>query len=404
MKLFFRNLTKESFWILSLILVFGSGVQLVSFTPPDIQSRVCDFYLCDDTALTIRAYDNQLQGTKESLFSAVEMLTRLLVRDSASPQRWADLGDALSQANSVEKAQLCFAQALALGPHSASILISSGDFYLRHGNHRQGLLCLSRVLAITPERDQVVFSYFTAREVKVEDLLAYGLPQDRRPTHSYLRYLMSRNSLSEAPKVWEWMVHRRLIDDQIRIEYSKFLLSQGKFEEATSEWAPLAPNRALGEYLFNGGFEHEPTAAPFDPSLAIIDQVEALRVPESHSGKWALRIEFNGSSNVNYNQILKMAVLASGTYRFQAYVRTENLTTDQGVFFHISDMRPAGNTSIETQPSLGTTGWHKIETRFTTSAPTHLMEVHVVRRPSLRFDNKISGTVWIDDMSLTRVM
>jgi hypothetical protein len=40
------------------------------------------------------------------------------------------------------------------------------------------------------------------------------------------------------------------------------------------------------------------------------------------------------------------------------------------------------------------------EADFTTGPQTHLIHILLRRVPSVRFDNKISGTVWVDDVAL----
>jgi UDP-N-acetyl-D-mannosaminuronic acid transferase (WecB/TagA/CpsF family) len=55
------------------------------------------------------------------------------------------------------------------------------------------------------------------------------------------------------------------------------------------------------EYLYNGGFESEPTATPFDWKVLPVEGVEAGRDSATpHSGQWSLRIRFPGTTNLAY--------------------------------------------------------------------------------------------------------
>ena len=88
-------------------------------------------------------------------------------------------------------------------------------------------------------------------------------------------------------------------------------------------------------------------------------------------------------------------------YRFRGWVRCENVTTDQGVGFRIEDAESGARLHLEFGNLLGTAGWQPVEQAFVTPAQTRLLRVQVVRRPSWKFDSKIGGTVWLDDLELT---
>lgn len=58
---------------------------------------------------------------------------------------------------------------------------------------------------------------------------------------------------------------------------------------------------------------------------------------------------------------------------------------------------------MTTPAVIGTTNWTPIEQDIRVARETRLLVIRVVRRPSLKFDSVISGTAWIDDVSLTRL-
>ena len=123
----------------------------------------------------------------------------------------------------------------------------------------------------------------------------------------------------------------------------------------------------------------------------------------AYKGKSALRITFDGSGNIDFKNVSQTLVVKPGRYRFSAAIRSENITTDQGVLFRIFDTQAENRLSVETEATRGTTAWHEIALTLVVPPATRSLQVQVVRRPSLRFDNKISGSVWIDQVSLTPV-
>jgi hypothetical protein len=63
----------------------------------------------------------------------------------------------------------------------------------------------------------------------------------------------------------------------------------------------------------------------------------------------------------------------------------------------VSNGEAANRLSFTTKPVLGSTDWTLVEHPFTVP-PTGagLVDIQLVRTPSLRFDNLIRGTLWMD--------
>jgi hypothetical protein len=96
-----------------------------------------------------------------------------------------------------------------------------------------------------------------------------------------------------------------------------------------------------------------------------------------------------------------MAWVTPGPCRFTAQVRTQGITTHQGIQFRILDAQAPARLDLTTAQLQGTHPWMRLERTFQVPAQTHLLAVQVLRRPSLKLDNKITGTAWIDAVSLT---
>jgi len=403
---------------LSLFVVAGAGAEWFISAGlrqnPAASQRFCRLYLCDDIAVANRSLDLRINPDPASLSLSVGLLKDLVWRDESSAMRWVDLGDALGQAGLTDQARFCARRAEELGHFSTSALISAGDFYLRTGDPRHGLHCLSQALALTSERDEVIFSIFPARHASIRDVLAYGLPPEARPAQSYFRYLVEgpgesgvRPPVEDLKVVWEWLVDRHLAGPAIASEYANLLVSQKLFHEARDAWVSQLADRPSGyftrQFLYNGDFEQELSSGAFDWKIIPLDHVEVLRDSQAYSGKSSLRIRFDGSGNIAYQNVMQRTVLRPGRYRFQAYIRSQDVTTDQGVFFRVQDSEDLRRLSAETGQVRGTTPWHAIATTFVASPATQLVEVVVMRRPDWKFDNKINGAVWIDQVSLTRL-
>ena len=123
----------------------------------------------------------------------------------------------------------------------------------------------------------------------------------------------------------------------------------------------------------------------------------------AHSGTTSLRIDFDGTTNVGYQHITQLAVVPPGRYRFSAFVRSDGVTTDEGVGVRILDAESPTRLMAGTQKITGTADWTEIDKIFDVPSSSQSLLIQVFREPSSQFANKIGGSVWIDTVSLTRV-
>jgi hypothetical protein len=123
----------------------------------------------------------------------------------------------------------------------------------------------------------------------------------------------------------------------------------------------------------------------------------------ARAGSHLLRLDFSGDNNVSYGHVSQLVYASPGTYHFEAFMRTANVTTSKGVGFSISDFTGSLRLSLETEQLAGTNDWTKLEQTIHIPEPTLLL-VRVIREPViLKFDANIKGTVWIDSVSLRKV-
>jgi hypothetical protein len=68
--------------------------------------------------------------------------------------------------------------------------------------------------------------------------------------------------------------------------------------------------------------------------------------------------------------------------------------------FEIVDLKDQPHLDVVTPNETGTLPWTLEQIDFTTGPNTHLILIRLVRKPSGRLDNKLRGTVWIDDVTI----
>ena len=164
-------------------------------------------------------------------------------------------------------------------------------------------------------------------------------------------------------------------------------------------WEP--PNN--GDQVLDGGFEREPVNGGFGwrrrPAGGAAIELDST---SPRSGLSSLRIDFDGTTNINFNHWLQyVPVMPRTRYRFRAFLRTLEISTDNGIRFSVYDPGRARAVNLLTPNLTGTHPWTPQEAEFTTGPGTRLLVVVVRRLPSRKFNNKLSGTAWVDDVSLT---
>jgi len=95
--------------------------------------------------------------------------------------------------------------------------------------------------------------------------------------------------------------------------------------------------------------------------------------------------------------------VVAGWYHFDAYLKSQELTTDQGISLHIFDSMGTSRFDMKTEPLLGTHDWTRVGLNLCVPSNVKSLVVSVVRHPSMKFDNLIKGTLWLDSVRLTRV-
>jgi hypothetical protein len=111
---------------------------------------------------------------------------------------------------------------------------------------------------------------------------------------------------------------------------------------------------------------------------------------------------FGGGANNEISEPKQyVPVEPSHWYRFHAYMRTQALSTEMGTRFLITDPNHYSAVTARTENFSGSHAWTATDLDIQTSANTHFLLVQLQREQSHMFDNKLSGTMWIADVSLT---
>lgn len=397
-----------------VLLLLGAGQVFLDGhrRDPVILTRLCAAQLCDsdDPAALGNATD---ETTVEGQQQTLKFLELALANDPASPFRWCDLGEALLRNGNREQARRCFERAESLGPYNPPILMRVANFYFEVSEIPQALQRTVRVLDRVHNYDNVIFATYARMNVPVQTVLSNGIPVSAPAAQAYLAFLSARDQPGNTKLAWEWAAAHSLIDEKSAIDYVNQLWRNRQFALASQTWAGYL-GRDRGDYLqpnlvFNGDFERPLSALLLDWQTQPVEGVSiALDESAHYSGKSSLRITFEKAApkkdgNIAFQQVGQQVAVSPGRYHFQAFAKTSDLTTPQGVRLRIFDPEDPARLDMESDSQTGSTDWRKIEKWIDVRTPTRLLGIQVTRHRSEKFDNQITGIAWVDAAALTLV-
>jgi len=340
----------------------------------------------------------------DQMFSSVERhgaspaaLAALVEEDPSNPHAWADYGEYLASAGERDSAEQVFAQSIGLGSGLAPVLMRAANFDFTHGRSGLGLALAPRILSQTSDYDEILFSYLNLFGLGPADLWGGSIRPSPRAARSWLRWTLNRSSDNEILTTWAWLKSQGLADEESAAETVKMLWQHQAYGEAHGVWLDWLGSRA-GDYprkqlLANARFEAQPSSTPFDWDLS-------PRPGVAYSRGKGLEIRFLGQENVTDAGVQQYAVVSPGPYRLTAEVSTRDISTDEGVFFEITDKEHPDRLRAQSDPLLGSRLWGTTTLEFTVPAGTHVLRVQLARKASTKFDNQLAGVLWLHRLAL----
>jgi len=352
-----------------------------------------------------------LYGTPKNLDASVafyESAKRLSPYDA---HFWSDLGSAYDWAGRTNDALSAFKRALRLFPNSPEINWRFANFAFRTHRIPEALAALRVVLVgnIPAHRDVFRLAVSATRDNRA---ILQMLPPQASVFFDYLNFEMEAGNVTTAEQVWLRLLQLKLpFDLRQAFPYLDALIQHREPGRLVAAWSALAERfpAQIGplvnnfNLVANGGFEHDILDGGFDWRIVPVDgAVVSMDFQDAFEGARALRIEFNGKRNLDYGHVLQyVAVQPNTQYRFSGTLQMKGISTDSGPRFQVFDAFDMGKLFVSTENTVGTSGWSSQHLEFKTKADTRLLIVRVARPPSQKLDNQISGTVWVDRVSLT---
>jgi tetratricopeptide (TPR) repeat protein len=342
---------------------------------------------------------------------AVQYFKKALALNPRSDLYWMHLASAYEFLGEIDRAREAYREANRVYPISADVDWNYGNFLLRQSQFKEGFAEIHQAVQTDPSLIPLAISRCWRANPDVERLLGDVLPTDVEAYSQALDFLSTSHELGAALTTWNRMLGLGkplplarafpLLDELILQERAEDAKKTWEQALAASGWPTPASqgNSVVG----NGGFESEiangglgwreqpVTGAEMEVDTAI-----------SHSGSQSLRVDFDGSANLDFRHLSQYVAVEPHTrYHFRAYLRTEQILTESGMRFVVLDPHHNDQLQFQTDDLNGTHAWTPVESDVTSGPDTHFLLIQLRRFPSRLFDNKLGGTVWVDDVTLT---
>jgi tetratricopeptide (TPR) repeat protein len=359
---------------------------------------------------------SQLYGDSLGLSNLAEGVAQARRATALNPNKfdyWLSLASACESVRDNACADQALQRALVLSPMAPLVWWVAGNHYLRTDRPEAALPCFHRLLELSPDYATPTFNL---------TLRAYGDPKmilesvvgggkDPRLALAFADFLSANNDFDTAHQAWTRTAGQGSPFPFVAIRpYLERLLSHGRYQEAQAVWVHLEQRGVIakpadseeGNLVFNGGFEQPLLDAGFDwrspPSPYVsVDFADS----SAYQGARCLRVDFPVSQNDEFEPVYQiLPVAANKVYTLAAYVRSRDLTSDSGPCLRVMDTACPGCWDASTATTVGTTPWHRVTLKFSTGTETQAVRLSVWRPPSRTFPMEISGSFWVDGVSV----
>jgi|SRR5580692_923283 tetratricopeptide (TPR) repeat protein len=338
--------------------------------------------------------------------SAIAYYRRAAQLDPRSPYYKLDLADALEISGDEGEAEASFRAAQAAYPISPEVAWKYGNFLLRQNRAPEAFAEIHRAILTDPSLLPLAVSRVWHSDPDVHMLLDQVLPATPAAYQQALGFLTDAGETEAAIQVWNRLVANDPHPDlKWAVALTDLLVKQAKFDEAATVWRQatgFAPAAEKGSLVYDGGFETDICGGGFGWQETKVEGADFdFDSDEKHSGDRSARLTFDGSRNLEYQDLFQFVLVSPNThYHFQGYLRTDQISTDSGMRFEVLDPVDSRRLDVLTASVTGTEPWTLEQAEFTTGEATRRILIRVARRHSEHLDNKIRGTAWIDDVAI----
>jgi tetratricopeptide (TPR) repeat protein len=360
----------------------------------------------------------RLGSLEEKVFSAENMADavreyQLAVTLSPNDYRyWMELGRALEASGDRESGEKALRRAVELAPAYSHPRWHLGNLLLREGKLGEAFEQLGHAAEadnlMRPQVFDLAMNVFNG-DVNEIAKVACVSPAARM---QLAIYLVAMKRFDDGMRLWS---STNPADRSQQIELAKemrrSLIEAKQFHYALALIREMEPDANLPqpEQFWNGGFESDLKLANASTFDWVIDSRASAQVAidsHPHSGQRSLRIVLRAPRTLDNIHVSQTVTVEPGVrYRFECYVRTEDLISASTPILAVFDAVDHATLVASNPLPTGTNDWQKISLEFTANPKHDGITVGFYRVPCPGEGQicPIFGTVWYDDFNLQRI-
>jgi hypothetical protein len=323
---------------------------------------------------------------------------------------WVEFGRARVSAGDLEGGIAALRRAVALAPRYAEPRWHLGNALLRAGRYDEAFDELRLVADSDPDRYRpqvfnLAWQIYGPDMARVMD--AVGRTPEARA--QLVGVLTGRGRLDDALNVWSSLsAEQKRAQSATGAALARELYNHAQYRRALQVYAEEGAQGVAPERISNGGFESDigqPDAQPFGWQVTQPGGAQvALDARVAHAGRRSLRVLFNSSGQLDFNNVSQLVAVEPATrYRLSFFVKTEDVRTAATLYAAASDAAATDPPLGRSAPApAGTNDWQQVSFEFTTGPKTEAVLVRLVRSGCPQESCPIFGKIWYDDFDLQR--
>lgn len=341
---------------------------------------------------------------------------RALLHDNPlNSYAWLHLGKLYESLGRPSEADQAFHLASQTGPNNAALLWEIAVAYLDREQTPKALDTLARFLSAADHPSDLAKGYELAhRLLSSEEVLNTVIPPNVPDYTSYAQHLLDRNLGDQALAVWDRLDKLAArtggqIDTHLQLRIVDLLVAMGQFDHAHRIWTgvtkQIEPDAAPGDanLVSNASFERDKTVGRgFDWRIGGAQGIAATFDRDmAHNRHRSLRLSFRKSRADFSNASQIIPVQPDSTYAVEGYLKTQGLDASPGISLEVID--PSLGLLTQTDPVGGTQDWTKVAGRFRTLESARSVTLRIHGAPPPPYLPPLSGSAWIDSVSLKKI-
>lgn len=330
-------------------------------------------------------------GASQSVLEALRL-------DSGSPERWADMAEAMHEAGRDNDTRYGLEQEIRRSGHLPHAAMRAAQMYFRLGDSTAALALTHRIVSDTHEYDPNVFQVWQRLGGTAEQVFTLGVVNNQTAGRGYFRFLLDAGDAAATAAAWTELKKKGMAGVEESRFYAASLASSREYAKAAEIEESILP-----QGVWNGGFENDWTARGLDWVAEGIPGVTVSRdTADPHSGMASMRLDFDGRSREEFNSVYETRTLSGGGWTLRATVRTNLKGTalpEHGVGLFVADAE-SGRLLAVTKRSGGKSDWTWVEAKFEAGNQPRAVRIGVLRPQTPPSELTMTGSAWIDDVTL----